>query len=98
MAKTYYKKFEIQGHKFITKIELDQRIEKRLNGRRFHLITTSYLGAQNWEYSHEIETSSIVGVLEMHKHWAKAKVNSVMLADKQEAEKILINEGFTTEL
>lgn len=51
---TYNKEFEYRGYQMNIKIEKDTKIEKRIDGNRWHTITTNCMGYDNYYQKDEV--------------------------------------------
>ena len=51
---TYNKEFEYRGYQMNIKIEKDTKIEKRIDGNRWHTVTTNCMGHDNYYQKDEV--------------------------------------------
>lgn len=49
------KEFEYKGYKFNIKVELDTKVERRINGSRWHTVTTNCMDYDNYYDKMEIK-------------------------------------------
>jgi hypothetical protein len=94
MAK-FNKEFEYKDYKFNTSIELNTKIEKRLNGKRFHTIITNCLGGNNYYQKDEIETFQIEEYVEKHKKSAIDYIDKLTYKPQSLEEQLLSGLGFS---
>jgi hypothetical protein len=88
------KEFEYKNYRFNTSIELNTKIEKRLNGKIFHTIITNCMGGSNYYQKEEIETHQIEEYTNNHYLLAINFVDKLENKVFSKEEEILINLGF----
>lgn len=54
------KQFEYRGYEFNIKVELNTKIEKRIDGDRWHTVTTNCMGYDNYYVKDEVNDKLIV--------------------------------------
>lgn len=73
------KTHEYLGYIFNIKVELNHRIEKRLNGKREHLITLNDMGVSNYYQTHYAETHNLEEIIELMiisaEEWVEKQIN-----------------------
>lgn len=86
------KQFEYRGYKFNIKIELNTRVEKRINGDRYHTVTTNCLGYDNYYKKEEVNDK----LLEVFIHGCEAEAQKYVdrKLDGNEIENRLSKLGF----
>lgn len=89
------KQFDYKGYKFNMSVELNTKIEKRLNGKRLHTIITNCMGSNNYYQKDEIETFQIQEYVEKHKDLAIDYIDKLTYKQKSFEEKLLSGLGFS---
>lgn len=88
------KQHEYLGYTFNIKVELNHRIEKRINGKREHLITLNCLGSSNYYQTHFAETHNLTEIIELMVEDAEKWVDKQRNGDKSEEVILLESLGF----
>ncbi len=57
---TMNKEFEYRSYKFNIKVELNTKVEKKLNGDRWHTVTTNCMGADNYYKKEKVNDRLLV--------------------------------------
>lgn len=89
------KEFDYKTYKFNTSIELNTKIEKRLNGKRLHTIITNCMGGNNYYHKDEIETFQIEEYVEKHKQLAIEYIDKLTYKPQSFEEQLLSGLGFS---
>lgn len=93
MSKSMSKVFAYKNYKFNVKVELDFRVEKKINGNRFHRVTMSDMGSSNWFQEKEVLTKELSETISHFQIQAEMFVDD---RDKRsEEEKFLASIGFS---
>ena len=91
---TKNKEHEYRGFKFNIKVELNHRIEKRIDGKREHKITVNDMGFSNYYQTHLAETHNLQEIIECMvksaEEWADKQING----NKSSEELLLESMGF----
>ena len=88
------KEFDYKGYKFNTSIELNTKIEKRIDGKRWHTIITNCMGGNNYYQKEDIETFQIEEAVEKHKQNAIDYIDKLTYEKKSFEEMLLSELGF----
>ena len=88
------KEFDYKIYKFNTSIELNTKVEKRLNGKRLHTIITNCMGVINYYHKDEIETFQIEEYVEKHKQLAIDYIDKLIYKPQSFEEQLLFGLGF----
>jgi len=89
------KKFDYKKYKFNTSIELNTKVEKRLNGKRWHTIITNCMDGNNYYNKDEIETFQIEEYVEKHKQLAIDYIDKLTYKHQSFEEQLLSGLGFS---
>jgi hypothetical protein len=68
--------FEYRGYKFNIKVELNTRIEKSPNGKRWHNVIINDVGVTNYYNKQEVEDSLLLKTLSDMENIAKSWVDN----------------------
>jgi hypothetical protein len=88
------KQFEYRGYKFNMSVELNTKVEKKLNGKRLHTIITNCMGSNNYYLKDEIETYQIEEYVERHKQLVTDYIDKLLYKEVSFEEKLLSGLGF----
>jgi len=86
------KEFEYRGYKFNIKVELNYRVERRMNGDKWHLITINCMDCDNYYRKKDVEDSKLELTIRLETELAKAHVDSRL--GPEEADPRLLALGF----
>ena len=89
------KEFDYKTYKFNTSIELNTKVEKRLNGKRWHTIITNCMDGNNYYKKDEIETFQIEEYVEKHKQLAIEYIDKLTYKPQSFEEQLLSGLGFS---
>jgi hypothetical protein len=64
MAQTMNKEFSYKNYNFNIKVELDVKIERRFNGKRFHKVIINDMGVTNYIYSETVESDKLTDTID----------------------------------
>jgi hypothetical protein len=92
MNKTLNKLFAYNGYLFNIKVDLEDKIEKKLNGRVWHTVTVNDTGASNYYQRFEVEDDELHTAITCCQEKCIAFVDNA--TNRTKAEKILNNLGF----
>lgn len=92
MSKTLNKIFAYNGYNFNISVELESKIEKSLDGRRWHKVIVNDTGASNYYQKFEVEDDELHTAITCCQEKCIAFVDNA--TNKTKAEKILNNLGF----
>lgn len=88
------KQHEYRGYKFNIKVELNTRIEKRIDGKREHMITINDMGPSNYYQQHLAKTHNLVETIELMIKNAEKWVDKIIDDTKSPEELLLESLGF----
>ena len=91
------KQIEYKGYKFNVTVELNTKIEKCLNGKRFHTVRVNDLGPSNYYVKKEIEDSKLFEAIEAMQNDAKLLVDKRNGTIKDTTVAILEKLGFSND-
>ena len=91
----FNKTFKYKGYEFITSVQLNTRVERRIDGKKWHTIITNCTGANNFYTKDEIETLQIEGYVEKHKQFAIDYVDKLTCKEQSYEERLLSLLGFS---
>jgi len=91
---TMNKQFEYKGMKFNIKVELDQIVERGINGKRIHMITVNDLGPGSYYQNYRTETHNMATTITRAEEEAKKYIDNRIELSKTEEQKILESLGF----
>lgn len=91
----FNKEFEYKGYKFNTSVELNTKVEKRINGKKWHTIITNCLGANNFYTRDEIETFQIEEYVKLHYEMVTTYVDRLTYKPNSFEEQLLTSLGFS---
>jgi hypothetical protein len=88
--KTYSKEFQYQDYTFTTTIILNALVEKRMNGKRFHRITTTGIFL-NQAYFHQtdVNSSDLKSEIKHHHYSVTNYINDLSKTTLSEEERLL---------
>ena len=90
------KEFEYKGYKFNTSVELNTKIEKKINGKIWHTIITNCMGSNNYYQKDEIETYQIEEYVQKHKKLVIEYIDKLTYKPQQSFEEQLLSDlGFS---
>lgn len=69
------KQFEHRGYNFNIKVELNTKVEKRLDGERWHTVVTNCLGVDNYYKKELVKDSNIETYVQYCERLAKKYVD-----------------------
>lgn len=93
MSKEMNKIFDYKNFQFNIQVRLNSRVEKRINGNRFHKVSISYMGSTNWVQMKEVSTNELYKTISEFQILAE---NFVDNKDNRSAEeKMLLEWGFS---
>jgi hypothetical protein len=69
------KEFEYRGFRFNIKVELNSRVEKSLNGNRWHTVILNCMGGDNFYIKEEIPDDELVSYVTKCERFAKEYVD-----------------------
>ena len=69
------KQFEYRGFNFNIKVELNTKVEKRINGERWHTITTNCMDVDNYYKEEEVSDKFLVVCVQDCERLAKKYVD-----------------------
>ena len=69
------KQFEYRGFNFNIKVELNTKVEKRIDGERWHTITTNCMDVDNYYKKEEVNDKYLVGCVQDCERLAKKYVD-----------------------
>ena len=72
---TANKQFEYRGFKFNIKVELNTRVEKRIDGDRWHTVTTNFMDVDNYYQKEEVLDKFLEMQIGDSERYAKEYVN-----------------------
>ena len=87
------KQFEYRGFKFNIKVELNTKVEKRIDGERLHTVTTNCMDADNYYKKEEVNDKFLVMCVQDCETIAKKYVDE-KLDGKQSPDERLSKLGF----
>jgi hypothetical protein len=61
---TMNKEFSYKNYNFNIKVELDVKIERRFNGKRFHKVIINDMGVTNYIYSETVESDKLTDTID----------------------------------
>jgi hypothetical protein len=88
------KEHEYGGYKFNIKVELNHRVEKRIDGKREHKITVNDMGATNYYQTHLAESHNLEEIITYMMEDAEKWVYNRTNCDKTQEQLLLENLGF----
>ena len=88
------KEFEYKGYRFNTSVELNFKVEKRINGKRFHMIITNDMGMGSSYISHEVEDDELKEAVSHHENEAKMYVDKREKKNLTPLQELLSSLGF----
>lgn len=91
---TMNKEFEHNGTRFNIKVELDQIVERGINGRRIHIITVNDMGPGSYYEKYKAETHTLASTINRAEESAKKWIDERIELSKTEEQKILESLGF----
>ena len=91
--KEYNQIFVYKEAQFNINVKLNHKIEKRINGDRFHLVTINHMGTANWITTKETLTNDLQETIYLVKDQAMAWIDERTPLPSLE-EKILLKMGF----
>jgi hypothetical protein len=91
---TMNKEFEYKGTRFNIKVELDQIVERSIDGKRIHIITINDLGPGNYYEKYKTETHNMVTMINLAEENAKKYMDNQIELSKTKEQKILESLGF----
>lgn len=94
MSNTMNKVHEYRGYKFNIKVVLNFKVEKRIDGKREHMITLNDMGFSNYYQTHLTETSNLEETIELMCKEAEKWVDKQIDGYKSPEENILESLGF----
>ena len=90
------KEFEYKSYKFNTSVELNTKIEKKINGKIWHTIITNCMGSNNYYQKDEIETYQIEEYVQKHKKLVIEYIDKLTYKPQQSFEEQLLSDlGFS---
>lgn len=90
------KEFEYKSYKFNTSVELNTKIEKKINGKKWHTIITNCTGSNNYYQKDEIETYQIEEYVQKHKQSVIEYIDKLTHKPQQSFEEQLLSDlGFS---
>jgi len=89
------KEFEYKGYKFNTSVELNARVEKRMDGKKFHKIITNDMGGGNFYIESEVEDEELKEVISSHETQSKLYVDNREKKNLSPLEELLSECGFS---
>ena len=88
------KEHEYGGYKFNIKVELNHRVEKRIDGKREHKITVNDMGATNYYQTHLAESHNLEEIITYMMEDAEKWVYNRTNCDKTQEQLLLESMGF----
>lgn len=88
------KEFEYKGYKFNIKVELNTKVEKGINGRKWHTVTINCMGYDNYYKKAEIQDELLRNTVVAMEAQAIEYINVKGEVGKFEQEKLLEELGF----
>ena len=88
------KEYEYRGYKFNIKVELNHKIEKRIDGKREHKITLNDMGVTNYYQTHLAETHNLEEIIFYMTEDAEKWVDTRIDGDKTSEQLLLEHLGF----
>ena len=89
------KEFEYKGYKFNTSVELNARVERRMDGKSFHKIITNDMGGGNFYITSEVEDKELKEAISFHENQAKLYVDKKEKKSFSPLEELLSEWGFS---
>lgn len=89
------KEFEYKGYKFNTSVELNSRVERRIDGKKFHKIITNDMGGGNFYITSEVEDEEFKEAISHHENQAKIYVDKREKKNLSPLEELLTEWGFS---
>lgn len=86
---------EYRGFKFNIKVELNYKVEKKINGVKYHKITLNDMGPSNYYKSYLCETDILLSYISDMINSAEEWVDNLIDGPKPFEQKILESIGFT---
>ncbi len=88
------KQHEYRGYTFNIKVELNHRVEKRLDGKREHKITLNHMGSSNYHQTNFCESPHLSFMINSMTREAEIWVDKQIDGDKSEDVILLESLGF----
>jgi hypothetical protein len=88
------KEHEYRGYKFNIKVELNHRVEKRIDGKREHKITLNDMGVTNYYQTHLAETRNLEETISRMTKDVEKWVDTRIDGDKTPEQLLLEQLGF----
>lgn len=84
----------INGHRFYITINLNHEVERRPNGKRFHLLKISHAGETNFEWETKVDSIDKIelAISEAEIHASEWTAGRTLITEE---EKFLTNLGFS---
>ena len=92
--KTMNKNFKYKGYNFNMLVELNYKIEKKVNGKIWHRLTTNCMGGNNYHQRIEIESNKLEEIIKKEQELAEYYVDKLLGHIKSEDEILLEKLGF----
>lgn len=92
--KEYNMTFRYRSHNFNMSIQLDTKVERRMDGIRHHTITTSCMDFDNYYKKSVVEDKDLEKSIEEEKTSARRHIDKKIDGHLTETEKILLGMGF----
>lgn len=89
----YNKEFEYKGSRFNITVELNTKVEKRMNGDRWHSIRCNDMGAGNYYEKKQVIDADLESEILACQERAKASVGTIPHSESEQ-ELLLIKLGF----
>ena len=89
------KEFEYKGYKFNTSVELNARVERRMDGKKFHKIITNDMGMGSFYISSEVEDDELKEAVSHHENEAKMYVDKREKKNLTPLQELLSSCGFS---
>lgn len=89
------KEFEYKTYKFNISVDLNTKVEKRMNGKKWHTIITNCMGGNNYYQKQEVETYQLEEAVKEHKQNAIDYIDKLTYKQQSFEEQILSGLGFS---
>lgn len=88
------KQHDYRNYKFNIKVELNHKVEKKIDGKREHKVTLNNMGSSNYYQSQLVETQNLSEIIELMIEDAEKWVDKQINGYKSPEQLILISMGF----
>jgi len=88
------KQHEYRDYKFNIKVELNHKVEKRIDGKREHKVTLNDMGPSNYYQSQLVESQNLAEIIELMIEDAEKWVDRQYNGDKSQEQILLESMGF----